>query len=144
MRIYIGSDHRGFTLKEKMKKYLREFGHSVTDLGNVLYKKNDDYPDFGKRVGEAVARDTEARGIVMCGSGVGICIAANRIEGARAVQGIDSRILKRSRSDDNTNILCLASDFFSFEETKKLVKIWLETPFQKTIRYKRRIGKLDK
>lgn len=144
MRIYIGSDHRGFTLKDKMKKYLHGLGHRVSDLGNVLYKKNDDYPDFGKRVGEAVARDTEARGIVMCGSGVGICIAANRIEGARAVQGIDSKILKRSRRDDDTNILCLASDFVSFEETKKLVKVWLKTPFQKTSRYKRRIEKLDR
>lgn len=143
MRMYIGSDHRGFTLKEKMKKYLRGLGHRVTDLGNVLHKKNDDYPDFGKRVGKAVARDIEARGIVMCGSGVGICIAANRIEGARAVQGIDLKILEKSRRDDDTNILCLASDFLSFEETKKLVKIWLETPFQKTSRYKRRIEKLD-
>ena len=144
MKIYIGADHRGFYLKEMLKKFLKKLGHEVFDIGNLRYDEKDDYPDFGKKVAMQVVRNHASRGIVICGSGAGVCIAANRIRKARAVLTHDIRIARLSRKDDDTNILCLGTDFLEPTQAKKIVQEWLLASFEKIPKRVRRIRKLDR
>jgi RpiB/LacA/LacB family sugar-phosphate isomerase len=143
MRIYIASDHGGFKLKEELKKYLASLGNKVTDCGNVVYDPGDDYPDFAISLAKAVAKDKNNRGILICRNGVGVSIVANRHQGVRAVSTYDANIVKTSRADDNTNVLCLPADFVSVVRAKQLVKIWLSTPFSNAPRHKRRLAKIN-
>lgn len=146
MRIYLGTDHAGFELKEKLKKYLLELGYQVEDLGNLAYNEEDDYPDFVLPVAHAVARDPEqSRGIVLGGSGQGEAMTANRIKGVRAavIYNYNKDIIKLSREHNNANVLSLGARFLSEKEAKKAVKLWLETPFSNKERHIRRIKKID-
>lgn len=143
MKIYIGADHRGFDLKEKIKKFLQKADHEVVDSGNSVLDLHDDYPDFGKNVSQAVSQDPASKGILLCGSGVGVCIAANKTKRIRAVLAINSDIAITSRKDDDTNVLCLASDFTSKSKAQKIISLWLVTPFSGEERHVRRIKKLD-
>jgi ribose 5-phosphate isomerase B len=97
MKIYLGADHRGFELKEKLKSFLRDLGFDYQDLGASIYNKEDDYPDFAKLVGEKVVADLGSRGILICGSGIGIAIAANKIKGVRAGTALKS---EQAAADD--------------------------------------------
>lgn len=145
MLIYIGADHRGFKLKESLKKFLNSInGYQVIDLGNDHYDENDDYPDFAERVADKVSGDVlgESRGIVICGSGAGVGIAANKINGARCVTAISPEQAAVAKKDEDTNILALAADFLSEETAKNIVKIWLETSFSGEERHKRRLAKI--
>ncbi|OGY63363.1 MAG: hypothetical protein A3I89_01805 [Candidatus Harrisonbacteria bacterium RIFCSPLOWO2_02_FULL_41_11] len=146
MLIYIGADHRGFKLKEALKNYLKESGYQeVTDAGNHQYDKNDDYPDFGVKVAEKVSLDPEnSRGILICGSGVGMDIVANRFANVRSVLASNPEQAEDSRIDDNTNILSLAADFLTENEAKKILTIWLQTDFSEEERFRRRLEKIDK
>src|SRR3989344_295012 len=146
MLIYIGADHRGFKLKEALKNYLKESGYQeVTDAGNHQYDKNDDYPDFGVKVAEKVSLDPEnSRGILICGSGVGMDIVANRFANVRSVLASNPEQAEDSRIDDNTNILSLAADFLTESEAKKILTIWLQTDFSEEERFRRRLEKIDK
>ncbi|MBU2263339.1 RpiB/LacA/LacB family sugar-phosphate isomerase [Patescibacteria group bacterium] len=146
MRIYLGTDHAGFELKEKLKAYLIELGYEIQDMGNFIYDKQDDYPDFIPLVAGKVAEDPEhSRGIVLGGSGQGEAMVANRIKGVRAavVYNYNEDIVKLSREHNDANILSLGARFLSEEEAKKIVKLWLETPFSNEERHKRRICKLS-
>jgi len=145
-KIYIGSDHAGYELKEILKKYLLDLGYKVEDKGAFEYDKDDDYPDFIFPVAQAVAADPEnLRGIIIGKSGQGEAMAANRIKGVRAAlwYGGTYEILRLSREHNNANILSLAAGFVSFEEAKKAVELWLNGAFTKEERHKRRINKLD-
>jgi len=151
MIIYLGTDHAGFELKEKLKIFLQELGHEVKDLGAHSFNPKDDYPDFIRPVAEAVQVDKESRGIVLGGSGQGEAIVANRIKGIRAVVYYGSptsvnnhEIVELSRRHNNANILSLGARFISEKEAKKAVKLWLETPFSGDERHKRRINKIEK
>ena len=131
MNIYIGADHRGYSLKASLKKFLEKNGHDIFDVGNLRFDPKDDYPDFAKKVAKKVAQDKNSKGIVMCASGAGVCIVANRVRGIRAVLAHDILLARSSRKDDDTNVLCIGSDFVRFTQAKKIISAWLNTPFEK-------------
>jgi len=143
--IYIGSDHRGYKLKEILKNYLRELNYAWEDLGAKELNLNDDYPDFALAVAKKVAENPEEdRGILICGSGVGVDIVANKIKGVRSALCFNVEQAQASRNDDNANILSLPADYISEDLVKEIVKIWLETPFSGLEHHIRRIGKIKK
>lgn len=140
--IYIGSDHRGFALKEKFKNLLTELGYESQDMGPAEYNKDDDYPDFAKLVGEKVAASPDSKGILICGSGIGVCIAANKIKGVRAGTMSGPEQTKASVSDEDTNILCLSAYYVSEEKNIQIVKAFLEIKFSGEERHARRVEKI--
>ena len=143
MLIYIGADHRGFNLKETLKKSLKDQGYEVVDVGNDHYDENDDYPDFAKLVGLVISQEpVNRRGILICGSGVGVDIVANKFKGVRSalVNSPDQAYL--SRNDDDTNVLSLAADFLSEDDAKKILGTFLQTPFSGKENFQRRLGKI--
>ena len=146
MKIFLASDHRGFELKEKIKGWLTEWGYEYKDMGNFVYDKDDDYPDFIRKAAEKVSQDPEnAKAIVLGGSGQGEAMAANRYKNVRAAvyYGGVEEIIKLSREHNDANILCLGVFFLGENMIKKAVKLWLETPFSGEERHKRRINKID-
>jgi len=158
MKIFLGTDHAGFELKEKLKIYLIKLGYKIQDMGNFVYDEKDDYPDFIRQVADAVAQDPENnRGIVLGGSGQGEAMVANRIKGVRAAvvyglakdppsqgEGGSFAIIRLSREHNDANVLSLGARFLSETEVQKIVKLWLETKFTEEERHKRRILKIDK
>lgn len=143
MKIYLGADHGGYQLKEKIKVWLDEWGYPYADLGNLRLDDSDDYPDFAFKVGEAVAQKPNSRGILACRSGVGMAIAANKIKGIRAVAPVDEASAVHSRSHNDTNILALSGDSLSDEKAKKVLKTWIETKFSNEERHRRRLAKIS-
>jgi ribose 5-phosphate isomerase B len=144
MIVYLGADHRGFDLKEQIGSFLKESGYETHDLGAKTILPDDDYPDYARMVAERVSRDPEnSRGVLFCGSGVGMDIAANKFTRVRSALAASPDQAMASRSGDNTNILSLAADFLNLEMAKKIVSVWLQTPFSNEERYKRRVEKLN-
>lgn len=145
MKIYIGADHNGFALKNSLVAYLRSNGYDVHDEGGESLDPDDDYPQVAGRVAMAMkaSDDHHARGILLCGSGQGICIAANRFKGIRASVCNDAEEVQAGRNDDDTNVLCLPARLLRTGEAERLVELWLKTPFAGAARYKRRIKELD-
>lgn len=145
MKIYIGSDHAGYELKEKLKKYLSEFDYEVIDKGAFEYKEFDDYPDYVEPVSNSVVEDEGSFGIVIGGSGEGEAMDANRIIGARACEfyGGNLDVVKVSREHNDSNILSLGARFVTEDEAKKAVDIFINTKFSGEERHIRRIEKLD-
>ncbi len=147
MKIYIGADHRGYRLKEDLIDWLKGLDIEVEDLGANKLDPDDDYVDYAKMVSEAVAAGlidttTPTRGIVICGSGVGVDIVANKTEGIRCGLGINSEQVKAARNDDDINILALAADYIKPNKAKDMVKLFLETEFSGKEKHKRRIDKI--
>ncbi|MGE3804118.1 MAG: ribose 5-phosphate isomerase B [Gemmataceae bacterium] len=141
MRIAIGSDHRGYDLKRRVVSYLEHVGHTVLDTGTHSGSDTVDYPDFAFRVGEAI-RDGEAdRGVLIDGTGIGMCIAANKVAGIRAALCHDSITVEMSRRHNDANILCLSADLIGDELVDRMLRIWLETNFEGN-RHQRRIEKI--
>ena len=138
--IYLGADHAGFNLKEKIKQFLDKKGIQYTDLGNKKLDPDDDYPVFGHRVAKKVAR--KGKGILICGSSHGVCIVANKVKGIRAVSITTVRDAKLSRQDDDANVLCLSGWHTSEEKAKKIIETWLSTPFSTLPRHKRRVEEI--
>jgi ribose 5-phosphate isomerase B len=145
MKIYIGADHAGFELKEKLKAHLHESGYSFEDKGAFNLDETDDYPDFCRPVAEAVVADPESKGIVIGGSGIGEAIVANRTHGIRAsiYYGGALDIIKLSREHNDANVLSLGARMVLEEEALHAVKLFLETPFTGDERHVRRIAKID-
>lgn len=144
MVIYIGADHRGFNHKKAIKEYLTGLGYTVVDLGNEKYDELDDYPDFAEKVAEKVSLESDdGRGILICGSGVGVDVVANKFPGVRSSLVFNSEQAIDVRSDDNANVLSLASDYVSTEDAKKIVSLWLNTKFSGGEKYKRRLKKIE-
>jgi len=141
--IIIGADHTGFELKDKIRNFLEKQHLSYKDLSTV-YDPEDDYPDIAKIVGQNVKKNDKNIGILICGSGVGMDIAANRIKGIRAALVYDAYTAKMSRSHNNANIICFRARRFSPKKALKILKIFLNTPFASEQRHIRRIKKLEK
>ncbi len=143
MLIYIGADHRGFNFKEQIKADLKERGYEVADMGAAMYNKDDDYPVFARSVGEKVSADPDAsRGILVCGSGIGADIAANKFKRVRCGLALSADQAHAARHDDNINVLSISADFTGEEEVKNIVRVFLATPFGGDERYKRRLAQI--
>ncbi|MFH0907116.1 MAG: ribose 5-phosphate isomerase B [bacterium] len=140
--IYLGADHAGFHLKEELKKYLDELGYEYEDLGNKEPDSQDDYPDFALAVAEKVAK-TKGQGILVCATGIGMCITANKVNGVRAAVVWDEFTALQSREHNNTNVLCLAGKVLDLETAKKITAIWLKAEFTGEERHVRRLKKIE-
>lgn len=145
MKIFIGADHNGFRLRNSLISYLKRAGYSVVDDGDKKLNPEDDFPVFAKKVVTNVLSDDDkdSRGILICGSGQGMCMAANRFRGIRACLGYDRESVRSARNDDDSNILCLPSRVLETDEVKIIVETWLNTPFAGAPRFLRRLRELD-
>ncbi len=137
--IYLGADHRGYELKERVARWLFEWGYEFLDLGASSYIPEDDYVKYASEVASLVGKEENSKGILLCGSGVGADIAANKFDGVRASIGKDTEQVRSGRNDDDMNILVLAADYTNENEAKEMVKKFLETKFGEKKRYKKRI-----
>ncbi|GAB4144077.1 MAG: hypothetical protein Fur0021_00340 [Candidatus Promineifilaceae bacterium] len=142
MKIIIGSDHAGFELKEMLRQELVADGYEVIDVGAYTYDKDDDYPDSAAAVGRAVASGQGERGILLCGSGVGASIAANKIKGVRACLCHDIYSATQGVEHDNMNVLCLGGAIVGPALARKLVDGFLAAKYQPQERFERRLQKL--
>lgn len=140
MKIIIGSDHAGFSLKEALKRSITEGGVEILDVGPYTGEAVD-YPDFGEKVAEKVSSGEFSRGILICGSGVGMTIVANKFPNVRAVLCLDSNTALMSRKHNDTNILVLAGRRTDTDAAKEIVRTWLETEFEGG-RHSRRLDKI--
>ena len=136
--IYLAADHRGFNLKEKIKQWLAEWGYDYEDMGAFKLDPSDDYPIYTKKVAESIV-EPDDRGILVCGSGVGVDEVANKFDGIRSGLAINKEQIHAARNDDDINVLALASDFTSEEEAKEIVKTFLDTEFAGEERFNRRL-----
>lgn len=145
MKIYIGADHNGYDYKQKLVAYLKHAGYEVVDEGDNGRSPEDDFPQFAGRVISAMRGDAEpvTRGILICGSGQGMCMAANRFKGVRAALAWDQEEARAARNDDDSNVLCLSARYLDFDKTVSIVHTWLMTPFAGAPRFKRRIQEMD-
>ncbi|MFA6536146.1 MAG: RpiB/LacA/LacB family sugar-phosphate isomerase [Candidatus Paceibacterota bacterium] len=145
MKIFFGSDHAGFELKQKLIPFVRGLGYEVIDKGPDNLKSDDDYPDFLAPVAREVMNDKASLGIILGGSGQGEAMTANRFVGVRAAvyYGGPLDIIRLSREHNDANVLALGARFMTEEQAKQAVKIWLETPFSRETRHERRIKKID-
>lgn len=143
--IYIGADHRGFELKVQINKWLQGRGWEFEDLGAFEYEKKDDYVDLAVAVGQRVAQAPEkSRGILICGSGVGMSVAANKVKKIRAGLGFELDQVHAARKEDNINILVLAADHTGEIKALELVEKFFETEFVKSDAYLRRMEKIER
>jgi ribose 5-phosphate isomerase B len=143
MNIYIGADHGGFNLKSQLETELKNDGYTVIDVGDAKLVAEDDYTDFARAVATQVAQDSAGRrGIVICRSGFGVDIAANKVNGIRAALAMSPDHIYQGRHDDDVNVLALAADFITPEDASRMMKVFLTTPFAKEERYTRRIKKI--
>ena len=142
MKVIIGADHAGFALKETIRAALKNAGHDVVDVGAHSYEKGDDYPDFSVAVAEAVVAEAGSRGILICGSGVGASIAANKIKGARACLCHDIYSAVQGVEHDDMNILCLGGLIVGSALAERLVDGFLGARFFGEGRYLRRLNKV--
>jgi ribose 5-phosphate isomerase B len=138
----IGADHGGFPLKQELTLWLRAQGHQVRDLGAETLDAADDYPDFALAVAQAVASGEAARGIIICGSGVGACIAANKVPGVRAANCHDISSARNSREHNYANVLTLGSGFIGGALAIQIVSTWLDTEWGAE-RHGRRVEKIS-
>ena len=145
MKIYLGSDHNGFYFKQKVADFLVKNNYQIEDLGDGKLDPVDDYPIFAQKVVKNLlaSDDSEPRGILLCGSGQGMMIAANRFKGIRACLGWDVQAAKDSRNDEDSNVLCLPAKILNTEESLDIIGQWLDTPFSRAPRHSRRIRELD-
>jgi ribose 5-phosphate isomerase B len=156
MKIYIGADHAGFELKEKLKIFLQELGHEIEDKGAFHFDKDDDYPDFVTGVAEGVASEKGSFGVVLGGSGQGEAMCANRVHGVRTatfygepqvnqtdISGNVLDMIASTRMHNDANIISLGARFLTDEQAKNAIKIFLETKFSGDERHIRRIKKLN-
>lgn len=146
MKVFIGSDHAGFSLKQELISFLEGLGYHVHDKGAAEYNEVDDYPDFVKEVAKEVAAlPDQVKGIVIGKSGQGEAIAANRFKGVRAAvyYGGEREILKLSREHNDANVLALGAGFLTEHQAKEAVRLWLQTNFSSEERHVRRIRKID-
>jgi len=145
MKIFIGADHNGFEYKRQLAEALKLAGNEVVDAGDKELKADDDYPEFAAQVVNAMkaSGDPEARGVLVCGSGQGMCIAANRFKGVRAALCWNQAEARSARNDDDCNILCLSAHYTSLDEAGTIMATFLSTPFAGAPRFTRRIQQLD-
>ncbi|MFO7445835.1 MAG: ribose 5-phosphate isomerase B [Ignavibacteriaceae bacterium] len=144
LKIAIAADHGGFELKNKVVKWLKDAGHEVNDLGNNVYDPKDDYPDFAIAVGEVMSQSGADKGIVICGSGVGACIAANKFKGVRACVCHDTYSARQGVEHDDMNVLCLGARIIGENLAMELISAFVDARFIKEERFLRRLDKVIK
>jgi ribose 5-phosphate isomerase B len=142
MILAVGADHGGFILKTYITEFLKMLGHEVHDLGSFSEKPSD-YPDYARAVYQEIHSKKAERGILLCGSGVGICVAANKFPGIRAAICHDTFSAHQGTEDDNINVLCLGARVVGIELAKDIVKTWLSSSFSGAARHKRRLKKVQ-
>ena len=143
MRVAIGSDHAGFALKERVKQELERLGHTVEDVGTYSGTESVDYPDYAIPVGERVAEGKADRGVVMCASGIGVAIAANKVSGVRASVVTSDETARLTRTDNDSNVLAVGGRTTpNYDDALRWLRIWLETPFAGG-RHERRVKKIE-
>lgn len=147
MKIYLGADHQGFHLKEQIFAYLAKRGYDVEDVGDAVLDPSDDFPVFAQRVALKVlgSDKSDTRGILVCGGGQGVAMAANRFRGIRASVIWDAYEAKMTRYDNDSNVLCLPARVVGEEESawQGILETWLTTEFANAVRFKRRNAELD-
>jgi ribose 5-phosphate isomerase B len=144
MKIFIGADHRGFELKEKIARWLFEMEHVYQDLGAQKLEPGDDYTKYAEEVASLVAKNEGSRGILLCGSGVGVDVVANKFDGIRSSIGKSVLQVEAGRNDDDMNILVIAADYTSEKEAKAMLIAFLETKFSGKARYEKRLQEIEK
>ncbi len=145
MKVFVGADHNGFHMRNTLVSYLSRAGYDVQDDGDEKLDPEDDFPVFATKVVKDVlgSEDKDSRGILLCGSGQGMCMAANRFMGIRACLGYDQGSIRASRNDDDANILCLPAKTLDKTTLNVLVETFLNTKFAAAPRFSRRIQELD-
>lgn len=144
MTIFIGADHRGYQLKDKLITYIQDKNIRIEDLGNYEYDPHDDFPDYAQKVAQAVLQNPgEHLGIVICGSGAGVSIAANRYKGIYSVVGINPQHVADSRRDDHINVLAISANYTTEEDAQKMIEAYLDAEPAKSEKYVRRLRKVD-
>jgi ribose 5-phosphate isomerase B len=143
MKVGIAADHGGYQMKQKMYILLGAIGHQVVDFGNLSYDRDDDYPDFAIPLARAVAAGVVERGVLLCGSGIGASIAANKIEGVRAAVCHDDFSARQGVQDDDMNILCLGGLTTGVAVAWNCVKSFLAAKFSRAERHRRRLDKVS-
>jgi len=143
MKIAIGADHGGYPLNDTVIKFLEQEGHTVVDYGTHDGTIPDDYPDYSRKVGDAVQAHEVDRGIIICGSGVGATVAANKVHGVRACLCHDTYSAHQGVEHDNMNVLCLGARIIGFELALELVRAFLGAKFSGAERHVRRLAKID-
>lgn len=150
-KIYLGADHAGFALKEKLKKWLEQKKIPYQDLGNKVLNPKDDYPDYAVKVAKAVANGKsavkskgESFGVLCCGSAQGMAITANKVKGIRAVVPFSVKEAELGREHNDANVLCLSGWYFSSTKAVALLQKFLSTPFSGAVRHKRRVRKIER
>jgi RpiB/LacA/LacB family sugar-phosphate isomerase len=142
VRVYVASDHAGFELKQIVAASLREQGHDVRDLSPGRPNPDDDYPDSADALGRALQSDPESRGVLICGSGVGACVAVNKVRGIRGAVCHDSYSAHQGVEHDEMNVLVLGARIIGLEVAKELARVFLEARFSGEPRHVRRLGKI--
>ena len=142
-KLYLGADHRGFELKEALRAWLVSENYQIEDMGAVVYDPADDYPDYALKVAQKVVGDPNGRGILLCGSGVGVDMVANKIDGIRSGIGLNPEQVISARVDDNINVLVIATDYTEEEKAKKMVEVFLTTDFSGEPRFTDRLQKVS-
>jgi ribose 5-phosphate isomerase B len=142
MKIMVASDHAGVELKERIAARLGNLGHEVEDIG-THGPESVDYPAYAATVARAVAQGKVDRGVLICGSGIGMCMVANRFEGVRAVQGADPFTAKMSRRHNNSNVLCMGARFIGTDMALEILETWLDEPFEAE-RHQKRVELIDR
>jgi ribose 5-phosphate isomerase B len=142
MKVAVASDHGGFSLKGHVLDELRKLGHEAEDLGAFSLEPGDDYPDFSRAVAQAIQQGRIERGILICGSGAGACVAANKFLGVRASTCHDSFSARQCVEDDNVNVMCMGARVVGSELAVDLVRIYMAASFSGAERHRRRLAKV--
>ncbi len=140
--LVLGADHGGFALKEYLKHALVKRGVHIEDLGPTRRTPGDDYPLIASAISRHVRRTTGSRGVLLCGSGIGMSVVANKHAGIRAALVWSEKVAVRSRQEEDANILVLPAHFLSRAAALRIVEVWLKTPFKRIPRYRRRLGEI--
>jgi ribose 5-phosphate isomerase B len=144
MKIFIGADHRGYELKEKIGQWLFDMERAYQDLGADNYDPQDDYPEYAEKVASLVTENEGSRGILICGSGVGVEVVANKFDGIRAGIGKSALQIEAARRDDDMNVLVIAADYTSEKEAKAMLIAFLETQFSGKDRQVERLEEIER
>ena len=143
--LYLGADHRGFYLKGKIKEFLKDKKIPFEDLGNFIYEEEDDYPDWAEKVAKKVQEDPKENiGLLICGTGIGMTIVANKFKGIRAGTVFSAYLTERGKKEDDLNVFVLAGDLTDEATALRIVKAILKTEFSREEKYQRRILKIEK
>ncbi len=142
MKIVIGSDHRGYPLKEQIKKYFDNSKIEYKDVGTIS-TESVDYPDYAKLAGAAINDENFDYGVLICGSGIGVSMAANKVKGLRAVNANNNNMAEMARKHNNANVICFGSDFIDYEKAIRFFEIFINTRFEGGERHERRLAKLE-